>query len=87
MSDKQQRKSVNYKAGLKKAIHDGDFEQMIKNIMLLGVKANTDESWRMSPRCFMELSQVLLKYKSEFGSDNEMAELLLVLDNSKSDTK
>jgi hypothetical protein len=84
MSEKQKSKSVNYKSGLKKAIHDGDFEGMIKNIMLLAIKNNTEAHWQMGPRTFMELSQVLLKYRETFGSDTEMSELMLVLDNSKS---
>ena len=42
MNDKQKkaiaRKSLNYTAGLKKAIHSGDLEGVIKSVMLLAVK-------------------------------------------------
>ena len=37
------RKSLNYKAGLKKAIHAGDLEGVIKSVMLLAVKNNGDD--------------------------------------------
>ena len=46
------RKSLNYKAGLKKAIHSGDF---------------------------MELCQVLIKYRETFGSDEGFGDILSVL--------
>ena len=47
---KHKRKSVNYQAALKRAIHGGDFEGVIKNIMLMAVKNNTADDWKCSPR-------------------------------------
>jgi|TARA_R110000796_G_scaffold181827_2_gene298419 hypothetical protein len=79
------RKSVNYTKALKTAIHDGDFEGIISNIMLLGVKHNSEHNWQMNPRTFMELCTVLLKFRQEFGSSNDMDELFKVLDGGKSD--
>ena len=88
MSDKiHQRKSTKYKAALKKSIHNSDFEGMIKNIMLLAIKNNTDSHWQMGPRTFMELCQVMIKYREAFGSDTDMADLMLVLDNSKAESE
>ena len=80
-------KSTNYKAALKKSIHSNDFEGVIKNIMLLSVKHNTDGHWQMGGRTFMELMQVLIKYRETFGSDTDMADLMLVLDNSKAESE
>tara|TARA_R110000744_G_scaffold80558_4_gene158197 strand:+ start:516 stop:788 length:273 start_codon:yes stop_codon:yes gene_type:complete len=73
------RKSLNYKAGLKKAIHSGDLEGVIKSVMLLAVKHNGEGDWKMSPRTFMELCQVLIKYRETFGSDEGFGDILSVL--------
>lgn len=81
MSDKiHKRRSVNYKKALTGAIHNGDFEGIIRNIMLLAVKHNDEQTWKMGPRTFMELCQVLLKFRSEFGSEQDMSEILSVLE-------
>ena len=75
------RRSTNYNAALKKAIHDGDFEGVIKSIMLLAVKHNEANDWKASPRTFMELLQVLAKYRAEFGSEgDDYGEILRVLE-------
>ncbi|NBT88450.1 MAG: hypothetical protein EBT51_09130 [Flavobacteriaceae bacterium] len=87
MNDKQKkaiaRKSLNYTAGLKKAIHSGDLEGVIKSVMLLAVKHNTEQDWRMSPRTFMELCQVLIKYRETFGSDEGFGEILELLEGGQ----
>ena len=81
MSDKiHKRRSVNYKKALTGAIHNGDFEGIIRNIMLLAVKHNDEQTWKMGPRTFMELCQVLLKFRSEFDSEQDMSEILSVLE-------
>jgi hypothetical protein len=86
MSNKiHKKRSVNYQASLKQAIHSGDFEGIIKCVMLLGVKHNTEMNWQMSPRTFMELCTVLLKYRQEFGNNDDMSSLLSVLNGGKSD--
>jgi len=74
------RKSLNYKAGLKKAIHAGDLEGVIKSVMLLAVKNNEPNDWKMSPRTFMELCQVLIKYREAFGDEDGFANILEVLE-------
>ena len=77
------RKSLNYKAGLKRAIHNGDLEGVIKSVMLLAVKNNEDADWKMSPRTFMELCQVLIKYREAFGDDEGFANILEVLEGGQ----
>jgi len=74
------RKSVNYKKALTSSIHNGDFEAIIRNIMLLAVKHNDEQNWKMGPRTFMELCTVLLKFRQEFGSEGDMSEILSVLE-------
>ena len=46
--NEHKRRSVNYKAQLKKAIYDGNFESIIMSIMLLAVKHNDEEDWKAS---------------------------------------
>lgn len=82
---KHKKKSVNYQAALKRAIHGGDFEGVIKNIMLMAVKNNTADDWKCSPRTFMELLQVLHKYRTEFGDADQMQDILSVLEGGKDD--
>tara|TARA_Y100000289_G_C3802913_1_gene89914 strand:- start:53 stop:322 length:270 start_codon:yes stop_codon:yes gene_type:complete len=85
MSDKiHKRRSVNYKKALTGAIHNGDFEGIIKNIMLLAVKHNDEVNWKMGPRTFMELCTVLLKFRQEFGNSDEMEQILQVLEGGQS---
>ena len=52
--------------------------------MLLAVKNNEAEDWKASPRTFMELLQVLSKYRAEFG-DSGMEDILKVLEGGKED--
>jgi L-arabinose isomerase len=74
-------RSRNYKTRLKQAVESGDFEQIVKSIMLLAVKHNDETDWKASPRTFMELLQVMHKYKVEFGSaDGDFDEILRVID-------
>ena len=80
---KHKKKSVNYQAALKRAIHGGDFEGVIKNIMLMAVKNNTADDWKCSPRTFMELCQVLIKYRETFGSDEGFGEILELLEGGQ----
>jgi hypothetical protein len=75
----QNKKSTTYQAKLKKAIHKGDLEEIITSVMLLAVKANDLEDWKASPRTFMELCQVLVKYRQEFGTDDSMEDILRVI--------
>ena len=80
MSDRiHKRRSVNYKKALTTSIHNGDFEGIIRNIMLLAVKHNDETQWKMGPRTFMELTQVLLKYRQEFGGEEDMSDILRVI--------
>ena len=84
MSDKiHKRRSVNYKKALTKSIHEEDFEGIIRSIMLLAVKHNDENTWKCGPRTFMELLQVLVKYRQEFGSDQDMSEILSVLEGGQ----
>lgn len=69
------KRTIGYKQRLKKCIVDGDFEGIVRNIMLMAVKSNTDEDWKASPRTFMELLQVLAKYRQEFGNE-DMSDIL-----------
>lgn len=82
--NEHKRRSVNYKAQLKKAIYEGNFESIIMSIMLLAVKHNDEEDWKASPRTFMELLQVLSKYRAEFGQDG-MEDILKVLEGGRDD--
>ena len=72
--------NTGYKQRLKKCINEGDFEGIVKNIMLMAVKNNDPEDWKASPRTFMELLQVLAKYRQEFGND-DMADILKLVNN------
>ena len=74
--------NTGYKQRLKKCINEGDFEGIVKNIMLMAVKNNESEDWKASPRTFMELLQVLSKYRAEFGND-DMADILKLVNNDK----
>ena len=74
--------NTGYKQRLKKCINEGDFEGIVKNIMLMAVKNNDAEDWTASPRTFMELLQVLAKYRQEFGND-DMADILKLVNNDK----
>jgi len=74
--------NTGYKQRLKKCINGGDFEGIVKNIMLMAVKNNEAEDWKASPRTFMELLQVLAKYRQEFGND-DMSEILKLVNNDK----
>jgi hypothetical protein len=47
--------------------------------MLLAVKNNDADDWKASPRTFMELTQVLLKYRQEFGGEEDMSDILRVI--------
>lgn len=76
--------SLNYKSSLKRSIHNGDIEGIIKAVMLLAVKNNADENWKMGPRTFMELATVLVKLKELGYSAKEFDGILSILDfNSK----
>lgn len=88
MSDKEfkehKKRSMVYDKRLKKAIHEGDFEEMVKCIMLLAVKHNDSHDWKASPRTFMELLQTLHKFRAEFGStEGGFDEILKVMDGGK----
>jgi hypothetical protein len=93
MSDEELKKrakhaarSRSYQHQLKRNIHDGDFEGIIKSVMLLAVKANDLEDWKASPRTFMELCQVLLKFRQEFGEgSSEYDEMLRMIQGGKED--
>ena len=76
------KKSRTYNAQLKRAIHDGDLEGIIKSVMLLSLKANDLEDWKASPRTFMELCQVLVKYRQEFGTE-DMSEIFRVIEGGE----
>jgi len=80
--EKHRKKSRTYTAQLKKAIHDGDLEEIIKSVMLLSLKANEIEDWKASPRTFMELCQVLVKYRQEFGGE-DMSEIFRVIEGGE----
>ena len=54
--------------------------------MLLAVKHNEANDWKASPRTFMELLQVLAKYRAEFGSEgDDYGEILRVLEGGEQD--
>lgn len=73
-------KSRNYKTRLKQAVDGGDFEDVVKSIMLLAIKHNEETDWKASPRTFMELLQVLHKFRVEFGAtDSDFSDILRVV--------
>ena len=76
--------NVGYKQRLKKCINEGDFEGIVKNIMLMAVKNNDIADWKASPRTFMELLQVLSKYRQEFGNE-DMSEILKLVSSTTED--
>lgn len=77
-------KSRNYKTRLKQAVDAGDFEEVVKSIMLLAIKHNEETDWRASPRTWMELLQVLHKFRVEFGTtDSDFDDILHVLKGGK----
>ena len=54
-------------------------EGILRSVMLLAVKSNEADDWKASPRTFMELTQVLLKYRQEFGGEEDMTDILRVI--------
>jgi hypothetical protein len=48
------KRSRSYQNQLRQAVYSGDFEGIIKSVMLLAIKANDIEDWKASPRTFME---------------------------------
>ena len=54
-------------------------EGILRSVMLLAVKNNDADDWKASPRTFMELTQVLLKYRQEFGGEEDMSDILRVI--------
>ena len=79
-------KSKNYRSRLKSAVEKGDVEDVVKSLMLLAIRVNDDEDFKASPRTWMELLQVLVKYKSEFGTgDDDFADVLKVISGGKDD--
>ena len=79
-------RSRNYKTRLKQAVDKGDFEDVVKSIMLLAIKHNEETDWKASPRTFMELLQVLHKFRVEFGAtDGDFDDILKVLDGCDRD--
>ena len=73
-------KSRNYKTRLKQEVDKGDFEEVVKSIMLLAIKHNEETDWKASPRTWMELLQVLHKFRVEFGTtDSDFADILRVV--------
>ena len=73
------KRSRSYQNQLRQAVYSGDFEGIIKSVMLLAIKANDIEDWKASPRTFMELCQVLLKFRQEFGEGSEEYDEMLQL--------
>jgi|TARA_R100001480_G_scaffold15393_1_gene24323 hypothetical protein len=73
------KRSKSYQAQLKDAIYKGDMEGILRSVMLLAVKNNDADDWKASPRTFMELTQVLLKYRQEFGGEEDMTDILRVI--------
>ena len=83
---KHAARSRNYKTRLKQAVNSGDFEDVVKSIMLLAIKHNDETDWKASPRTWMELLQVLHKFRVEFGTtDGDFDDILKVLDGGKSE--
>tara|TARA_A100001515_G_scaffold103367_2_gene84006 strand:- start:214 stop:492 length:279 start_codon:yes stop_codon:yes gene_type:complete len=81
---KHAARSRNFKVRLKQAVEKGDFEDVVKSIMLLAIKHNAETDWRASPRTFMELLQVLHKFRVEFGAtDGDFDDILKVLEGGK----
>lgn len=92
MSDDKMKKAIHkkrsrsYQNQLRQAVYSGDFEGIIKSVMLLAIKANDIEDWKASPRTFMELCQVLLKFRQEFGEGSEeYDEMLKMIQGGKED--
>jgi hypothetical protein len=92
MSDDKMKKAIHkkrsrsYQNQLRQAVYSGDFEGIIKSVMLLAIKANDIEDWKASPRTFMELCQVLLKFRQEFGEGSEeYDEMLRMIQGGKED--
>ena len=73
------KRSKSYQAQLTDAIYKGDMEGILRSVMLLAVKNNDADDWKASPRTFMELTQVLLKYRQEFGGEEDMSDILRVI--------
>jgi len=83
---KHAARSRNYKTRLKQAVDKGDFEEVVKAIMLLAIKNNADDDWKASPRTFMEFLQVLHKFRVEFGTaDSDFDDILRVIDGTGTD--
>lgn len=85
LTEKQKHKlrSRNYKTRLRDAVEGGDFEDVVKSLMLLAIKHNSDEDFKASPRTWMELLQVLHKYKVEFGTGgDDIGEVLRVINGA-----
>jgi hypothetical protein len=79
-------RSRNYKTRLKDAVNQGDFEDVVKSLMLLAIKHNDDADFKASPRTFMELLQVLHKFRVEFGTtDSDFADILRVVNGGDDD--
>ena len=76
------KRSKSYQAQLKDAIYKGDMEGILRSVMLLAVKNNDADDWKASPRTFMELTQVLLKYRQEFGGEEDMSDILRVINGA-----
>jgi L-arabinose isomerase len=54
--------------------------------MLLAIKHNDETDWKASPRTFMELLQVLHKFRVEFGAtDSDFADILKVVNGGDND--
>ena len=83
---KHAARSRNYKMRLKQAVDKGDFEDVVKSIMLLAIKHNDETDWKATPRTFMELLQVLHKFRVEFGTtDSDFKDILQVLEGGQSE--
>ena len=81
---KHAARSRNYKTRLKQAVDGGDFEVVVKSIMLLAITHNDETDWTASPRSFLELLQVLHKFRVEFGAtDGDFDDILRVLDGGQ----
>jgi len=80
------KRSRSYQNQLRQAVYAGDFEGIVKSVMLLAIKANDIDDWKASPRTFMELCQVLLKFRQEFGEGSqEYDEMLQLIRGGKSE--
>ena len=73
-------KSKNYRSRLKSAVEKGDVEDVVKSLMLLAIRVNEDQDFKASPRTWMELLQVLHKFRVEFGAtDSDFSDILRVV--------